>query len=197
MKPYDTILEELRENMRAEPDGGLRERLMESARADAAAPRRVRGGRRIGMRTALIAAVAAVFSLTTAFAYGSQIIQLLGGGRIEAGKTSSGEDYISISTGFTSDPAEVRDGRVYFILDGSDTDITNYCTEATYYEYAQMTDNGYRHVVIVGGTPDKLGWGEFIWDEKGNLLGSNATAYTDANDEKPQWLRIADETLRN
>ncbi|MDR2532327.1 MAG: hypothetical protein LBC82_05740 [Oscillospiraceae bacterium] len=148
------------------------------------------------LKPALIAAVIALALFTTvSFAYGGQIIQLLGGGRIESGKTADGDDYISISS-FESNPAEIRDGRVYFILDGSDTDITSHCTEATYYKYEQIADNGYRHVIIVGGTPDKLGWSEFIWDEKGDMVGSTARYY-DINGEQPEWLRLAEEALRD
>ena len=128
-----------------------------------------------------------------AFAYGNQIINLLGGGRIESGKTNDGDDYISISTNFTVAPVEVIDGQVYFTLDGSRTDITVYCTETTFYEYEHIANNGYRHVVIIGGAPDKLGWGEFIWDENGSVVGSNATLHKDEYGETPQWLKLAEE----
>ena len=87
-------------------------------------------------------------------------------------------------------------GQVYFILDGSGTDITSYCTESTYYEYEQIADNGYRHVVIVGGLPDDLGWGEFVWDENGNAVGSNATFLPDINERRPEWLKLAEAALR-
>jgi hypothetical protein len=145
--------------------------------------------------------IAATITLTlltiVGFAYGSRIIELLGGGRIESGKTSDGDDYISISTNFKSNPVEVKDGRVYFVLDNSNTDITSYCTESTFFMYEQVGDNGYRHVIIVGGTPDRLGWGEFIWDDKGNAVGSNATFYEDADGEHPEWLKRAEESLQN
>lgn len=149
--------------------------------------------------TAIIAVVVMLSLLTfgVAYAYGSQIIQLLGGGRIESGKTSDCDDYISISTGFATDPVEVRDGQVYFILDGSNMNITSYCTESTFFMHEQIADTGYRHVVIVGGAPDNLGWGEFIWDENGNFTGSNATFHEDINGERPEWLKLAEETLRN
>jgi len=143
--------------------------------------------------------IVVILSLLTAgfvFANGSQIIQLLGGGRIESGKTSDGEDYISISQ-YETNPAEVRDGRVYFVLDGSDRDITSHCTESTYFEYERIAENGYRHVLVVGGEPDNLGWGEFIWDEDGNLVGSTAQFHKDIYGEQPEWLRLAEGTLRN
>lgn len=149
-------------------------------------------------RKALVAAVAILASVLLAgFTFGSQIIQLLGGGRIESGTDGSGNNYTSIDAGFETDPVEIRDGQVYFVLDGSDTDITRYCTETTYYQYEQIADNGYRHVVVVGGTPDNLGWAEFVWDENGNFSGSNATTPASSNGEWPEWLELANETLRD
>jgi len=147
------------------------------------------------MKTTLIAAIIAVIILTAGgFAYESQIIPLLGGGRIESGRTADGGHYVSISSHELS-PAEVRDGRVYFMLDGSGTEITSYCTETTFYMYERVAENGYRHIFIVGGTPDSLGWCEFIWDEEGNMTGSTAQYRDDANGEQPKWLNLAYETL--
>jgi len=148
----------------------------------------------------IVAAVVAVFMLSlltiVGFAYGSQIIQLLGGGRIEMGRTADGE-YITVSTAFESEPVEVRDGKVYFVLDGSNTDITSYCTEETYYLYEGAADNGYRSVVVVGGAPDNLGWAEFVWDENDFLFASNMTYNpVDEDGQKPIWLELAEETFR-
>jgi hypothetical protein len=131
-------------------------------------------------RTALIAAVIALsFIVLVGFAYGSQIIQLLGGGHIESGK-----DFVSISM-MESYPYEVREGRVYFILDDSGTDITSYCTDETFYQYEQIAGNDYRHIILIGGTPDNLGWAEIVFDENGNHVGSTAIYY---GDDAPAWL---------
>jgi len=139
-------------------------------------------------RAVVIAAIIVLsFALLVGFTYGSQIIQLLGGGRLEVGA-----NYVKISTGFESDPAEVRDGQVYFVLDGADTDITSYCTKDTYYQYEQINDNGYRHVVLVGGAPDDLGWAEFVWDESGKFVAGNSTRNSE---EIPAWLILGRETL--
>ena len=149
-------------------------------------------------RISIVAVIAAVVILS-GFTYGNQIIEqikLLGGGRIESGKTSDGWDYISV-TQYKSSPAEVKDGKVYFILDGSNTDITSCCTEVTYYKYEKIADNGYRHVIIVGGPPDNLGWSEFIWDENGNFVASTAQFHEDENGEQPEWLKIAEGKLKS
>ncbi|MDR2569319.1 MAG: hypothetical protein LBD23_03345 [Oscillospiraceae bacterium] len=148
--------------------------------------------------TGLVAAVV-VLSLTTvvAFAYGSQIIELLGGGHIEIEKSGNSSSVSMTISEADPDPVEVKDGRVYFILDGSNKDITEYCTESTYYQYEYIAENGYHHVFIVGGSPDNLGWAEFIWSEDGNILGSSAVFPPSTDmDQKPLWWENANETLR-
>jgi hypothetical protein len=140
-------------------------------------------------------AVAAIIVLSAAlfagFTYGSQIIQLFGGGLIEFGVDSGGNQYSSVES-FVSDPVELRDGQVYFVLDGSGTNITGYCTEETYYLYERVDDSGYRHAVLIGGTPDNLGWAEFVWDENGGFVGGNAMRNAD---DIPVWLMRGQETL--
>ena len=139
--------------------------------------------RRHSFKNFRLVAITATAILTLAlvgFTYGSQIIQLMGGVRIEEGK------YInSIYVDGTSDPVKVEDGQIYFILDGSSRNITNQCSEVAYYEYERISDKGYRHVVLVGGTPDNVGVAGFVWDKNGNLRGNYAT-YN--GDDEPMWL---------
>jgi len=140
----------------------------------------------VAYRKPKVALIAAAISLSCmllagfAFAYGTQIIELLGGGRIESAVSSSGDSSVSISI-VESYPYEVREGRVYFVLDGSGKDITSYCSEDTFYQYEKINENGYRHVLLIGGTPDNLGWTEIVFDENGNLVGSTGigSAYTE------------------
>ena len=141
-------------------------------------------------KVALIAAIIALSSMLLvgfAFAYGTQIIELLGGGRIESGDSS-----VSISM-VESYPYEVREGRVYFMLDGSGKDITSYCSEDTFYQYESINENGYRHVLLIGGTPDNLGWTEIVFDENGNLVGSTGigSAYTEWENMGRKQLGLA------
>ena len=149
--------------------------------------------KRFSLRFAVVAAVLVVLSLTlVGFTYGSQIIQLLGGGHFEEGKDGNGNNYASMDLGFENDPIEVRDGQIYFVLDGSNTNITDQCSEKTYYQYETVDNNGYRHVVLIGGTPDDVGMAEYIWDESGTLRGSNAS-YNSSG--VPAWLTSAREAL--
>jgi hypothetical protein len=143
-------------------------------------------------KVALIAAAIAMTCILLAgfaYAYGTQIIELLGGGRIESVVSSSGDSSISISI-VESYPYEVREGRVFFMLDGSGKDITSYCSEDTFYQYERINENGYRHVLLIGGTPDNLGWTEIVFDENGSLVGTTGigSAYT-------EWENIGREQL--
>ncbi len=148
--------------------------------------------KKFSYRTAVVAAVFVLSLASAGFAYGNQIIQLLGGGQIEEGKDANGDNYISMDTGFVNDPIEVRDGQIYFVLDGSNTNITDQCSETTYYQYETVDKNGYRHVVLIGGTPDDIGMAEYIWDESGTFSGSNAS-YN--HSKEPAWLTAAQEAL--
>lgn len=148
--------------------------------------------KKFSVRTAVVVAVFVLSLALVGFAYGNQIIQLLGGGHIEEGKDANGDNYISIDTGFVNDPIEVRDGQIYFVLDGSNTNITDKCSEKTYYQYETVDHNGYRHVVLIGGTPDDVGMAEYIWDASGTFRGSNASYNAS---EEPAWLTSAREAL--
>ena len=155
----------------------------------------IKSNRRFSFSTARIAIIAAVaiLSLTLAgFAYGNRIIQMLGGGQFVEGKDSQGNYFASMDAGFEHEPVEVRDGQIYFILDGSNTNITKQCSEETYYQYETVDNNGYRHVLLIGGTPDNVGMAEYLWDQSGELRGSSASY----KGETPAWLISAQEALK-
>ena len=134
---------------------------------------------KVAFVTAAIA-LSCILLVGVAYAYGTQIIELLSGGRIESVESSSGDSSVSISME-ESYPYEIREGRVYFMLDGSGKDITDYCSEDTFYQYERTNENGYRHVLLIGGTPDNLGWTEIVFDENGYFIGSTGigSAYTE------------------
>lgn len=75
MKPYEVMIQNQLENIQIKPQAELRSRVLEDAATGADAPRFA--GRKIGVRAAILAAVFAALSLTTAFAYGDEIIGAL------------------------------------------------------------------------------------------------------------------------
>jgi len=72
MKSYDAIIQGLQGNFQAEPSKALQNRIYQSATSNSAVQYTAR--RKFGLRAAMIAAMIAVLSLTTAFAYGGEIV---------------------------------------------------------------------------------------------------------------------------
>lgn len=62
--------------------------------------------------------------------------------------------------------AENRDGRLYFIANGENTDITDLTSLDAPYIHTYTDAEGVEHLVIVGGTPENFGFHEF-WRESG------------------------------
>lgn len=60
--------------------------------------------------------------------------------------------------------AEVKDGRLYFIANDENIDITDQCSMDTAFIYVVEDDNGYIHYLCVGGTPENWGSEEHIWN---------------------------------
>lgn len=60
--------------------------------------------------------------------------------------------------------AEVRDGRLYFIANGENIDITDQCSMDTAFIYIVEDNRGYIHYLCVGGTPENWGEEEHIWN---------------------------------
>lgn len=59
-------------------------------------------------------------------------------------------------------PVEVRDGRLWFTVDGLEIDITGLVDEETPYIYARTDPvSGASGYVVVGGSLEDLGWAEF------------------------------------
>jgi len=132
--------------------------------------------------TVLLAAVLSISLLAAAgFAYGSQIIQMLGGSYIESGRDSNGHDYVQITI-TDNNPAIVRDGKVFITIDGIEKDITSYCTETTFFSYEKNDEDGNRHVLVIGGTPEKLGWADFVFKESGQYLGGGSVYHASEYD---------------
>ncbi len=123
----------------------------------------------------IIAAVVATLMLV-GFAFAPKIIEMI------SGRTIEWDDNHLHSFGTSTNMAEVRDGRVYFTLDNSD--ITEYCSETTYFRYDFTDEQGISHVILVGGEIDSIGWTEILFLEDGKRL-SHSNLITDGN--PPTW----------
>ena len=52
----------------------------------------------------------------------------------------------------------VRDGRILFLCDGTEKDITEDCGPDRYYAWERTYEDGTRHLIAAGGTPESMGY---------------------------------------
>ncbi len=83
--------------------------------------------------------------------------------------------------------AQVKDGRLFFVLDGKWTDITDKCSATEAFLYEQDGENGYKTILFVGGTPDDYGWGQIIRNPNGEMV--EGMAFVDDENTEPEWLK--------
>ncbi|MBR5418089.1 MAG: hypothetical protein IK109_08700 [Clostridiales bacterium] len=80
--------------------------------------------------------------------------------------------------------AQVKDGRLYCVIDDEWIDVTDQCSETEYYR-KEITDlDGDKVVIYVGGTPDNKGSAEFTYGDDGKLY----IAYADFDAEVTPWI---------
>lgn len=89
--------------------------------------------------------------------------------------------------------AEVRDGRLYFIANGENIDITDQCSMDTAFVYITEDNLGYIHYLCVGGTPENWGEEEYIWNP---ALGDRHDAWKGASGYNT-WNYETDESRWN
>lgn len=93
--------------------------------------------------------------------------------------------------------ALVENGRLYFVLGNIKTDVTDQCSETSYYRYEIVNSDGSRNVIFVGGTVVDYGWVELIFDNTGkyitNSMGGGGSAQTrfEPEDNKITWKELA------
>ncbi|MBD5168703.1 MAG: hypothetical protein HDT20_01010 [Oscillibacter sp.] len=86
-------------------------------------------------------------------------------------------------------PVEIRDGRMWLIVDGQETDITDLVDEETPYIYTRTDPiSGIEGYMIVGGTPEDFGWAEFC---VGDDFGAAGTAINGSD----EMLEIDGQTI--
>lgn len=131
-----------------------------------------------------------VLSFGTAFAasadFREAVIGFFTGGFVEQGVDEQGYYSVYFHGAGNSDPITVRDGQIYFVMDSSEINITEQCSETTYYSYETTDADGNYHVILVGGTPDNAGWAELVFENDSTKTGPMATG--EYEDEEPEWL---------
>lgn len=134
-----------------------------------------RRAKRKGFRTVLIAAVLAVgCALLIAAAMPAQIFNLASGAQAAFQRVSEHRSIVEISGEM---PLAVEDGRLWLVIRGERTDITDMVDAATPCVYDNTDpDTGRRDYLVAGGTLEDHGWLEFYELDDGAfaVAGENA-----------------------
>ena len=95
---------------------------------------------------------------------------------------------VSITYNFSGNEpwAQVKDGRLYFVLNGNWEDVTDKCSASEVFRYETVDENGYKITLYVGGTPDDYGWGQLVRNPNGELI--EGIAFVDKGKTNPEWL---------
>lgn len=153
---------------------------------------------------AAAAALCAALVLTvTAFAssgLAEHVFHMLSGDTISVGMDESGNVRVdqALSGEEPVSPVEVRDdGRVFFTAGGEELDITGQFSYETPYVRECTDADGQRHVFIIGGEPDAVGWAECMLDE-GDTTAMSAFVLNlapETEDQPAPWLDAGVEQL--
>ena len=137
------------------------------------------------LRAALIAACVCLVLVGTAFAaewarqramlvIGAELITWFDGEGHERFSWGSVEHPVDLAQG---SPVEIRDGRMWFVADGKELDITDLVDKDTPYIYTSTLADGRSSHVIVGGTPEDYGFAECVLRPDGMPLGMSGMGY--------------------
>ena len=133
------------------------------------------------------------------YAYGEQIVrEILGWGsnmkmtesiNAENGET---EKLVTVMTDSLTNPVEIKNGKIYFVVNDEHIDITDSVSESDPYVYNYKDQDGYTHYWIIGlngPEPEYYGYGEYIKDSDGSwVAGYTARINLDPDKELPAWL---------
>lgn len=136
---------------------------------------------RMGRRavTMLVCAALLLGLSVTAYAYGGEIRRFFGwsGNAVitqsvdENGNQSASTE---MNTEELTSPVEIDGGRMFLIVNGGHTDITDAVKSGKAYSYRYMDEEGLEHIWLIGlngEALDSYGYAEFICTEDGEWLG--------------------------
>ena len=138
--------------------------------------------------------VAAVICLMTVTVSADSVRQLFGwGGNMEITQYDDGGAEVRIHTEKLTEPVEIRDGRMYFVVNGENMDITDQVSQTKAFTYSYKDTAGIIHDWVVGLNGEGLesyGYAEYLKTDTWHggysaRVNINADGTTEA-----QWLEI-------
>ena len=137
--------------------------------------------------------LAAVVCLMTVTASADSVRQLFGwGGNMEITDHGNGVEIV-VNTDELTEPVEIRNGRMYFIVNGENLDITDQVSQTKAFTYQYVDNQGITHDWVVGLNSENIenyGYAEYLktdtWQGGYSArVNINPDGTTDA-----QWLEI-------
>lgn len=119
--------------------------------------------RKFGRKFLTVIAAVIVLNSFLGFSTGYKLRTFIGKNwaEISGGLNSDGNYFASGSVRYdleTSPPYRVKNGEIYFIYDGLDKNITEFCSEYDCFVYTNVNFWGNGYYIAVGGTPDNVGF---------------------------------------
>lgn len=137
--------------------------------------------------------VAAVICLMTVTVSADSVRQLFGwGGNMEITQYDDGAE-VRISTDEMTEPVEIRDGRMYFIVNGENLDITDQVSQTKAFTYQFEDAQDVTHIWVLGLNGEELenyGYAEYL---KTDTWQGGYSARVNINADgttQAQWLEI-------
>lgn len=120
------------------------------------------------------------------------------GNNLEVRKDGDETTEVLLHTDSMTDPVEVRNGKLIFVVNGENTDITDIVSTKTPFTYSYTDEESITHYFIVGLNDDSekenYGYGEYLRDAKGDWLGGYTARVNCGPDGKPEghpdWYSI-------
>lgn len=138
----------------------------------------------------------------TVWAYGNQVIEhIFGWGNNMELTTGSNEDgntfsWVVVHTEDLTDPVRLEKGRMIFLVNGEELDITDQVSQTKSFRYEYTDEAGNTHLWLVGLNSEELanyGYAEYIKDMSGTwACGYSARVNIEEDGTaSAQWLKIA------
>ena len=149
--------------------------------------------KKYGKTTVRLILIAAVVCLMTVTVSADSVRQLFGwGGNMEITQHDDGAE-VRIFTDNLTEPVEIRDGRMFFIVNGENIDITDQVSQTKAFTYQYVDEQSVTHMWVVGLNSEELenyGYAEYLktdtWQGGYSArVNGNADGTTEA-----QWLEI-------
>ncbi len=65
---------------------------------------------------------------------------------------------------------EISGDKIYLTVEDKKIDVTSYCGENSYYKYEVINSDGSKSVLLVGGSVERAGYVELVFDENGQYV---------------------------